>query len=91
MARPSMLKRFPWSIVALIAFALAILGCDEECEGKERTCDGEMMLVCKDGQWEFLEHCVGPTPDFTCAEDCSEHYDDKPAEPCCIPGGYIPE
>ena len=73
------------------SFALVALACDDECDGKERTCDGDMILVCDDGQWEFLEHCAGPTSDFTCAEDCSEHYEDKPAKPCCIPGGYIPE
>jgi hypothetical protein len=69
---------------------LALVACDE-CEGKETKCDGEMILVCDDGQWQFLEHCVGPTDDFTCAPDCSEHCDDAPAKPCCVPGCYVPE
>jgi hypothetical protein len=72
----------------LIASALA--ACDE-CEGKETSCDGEMILVCDNGQWEFLEHCVGPTSDFTCIPDCSKECEDAPAKPCCYPGCYVPD
>jgi hypothetical protein len=69
---------------------LAGSACDE-CDQDDTKCDGEMILVCRSGEWKFLEHCAGPSDDFTCAPDCSEHYPEKPAVPCCIPGGLVPE
>ena len=77
-------------LLALSAFLLSLAACDE-CDGQETKCDGEMILVCDDGQWQFLEHCVGPTGEFTCIPDCSAECEDRPAKPCCYPGCYVPE
>jgi hypothetical protein len=71
--------------------AAAVLASCDECDGKETKCDGEMILVCDDGQWQFLEHCAGPTSEFTCIPDCSVECEDRPAKPCCFPGCYVPE
>jgi hypothetical protein len=77
----------------LLAFCCALVplaACDE-CDGKETKCDGQMIVVCDDGQWQFLEHCEGPTAEFTCIPDCSAECEDRPAKPCCYPGCYVPE